>query len=144
MKTMILIAAIAFSGLASAGELILTQEAGKNSTVVALDMLSTGDAASVDFAVDTGVRGNDASIDVANCGAKDANRVSKCVVRDGVVYGGYFSPDASVAAKGAVSLGSFTIKSSGAKAAVLTFSATDGQGKEVAASIASTSTSARK
>lgn len=144
MRTLILVTTIAFAGFASAGELILTQEAGKNGTVVALDMLSTGDAASVDFVVDTGVRGNDASIDVTNCGLKDAGRVSKCVVRDGVVYGGYFSPDASFAAKGALSLGSFTVKSAGAKITVMTFTATDGQGKEVPANIASTSASARK
>lgn len=144
MKTMILISAVTFAGFASAGELILTQQAGKNSTTVALDMLSTGDAGSVDFAIDTGLRGNDAAIDVTNCGTTSAGRVSKCVVRDGIVYGGYFSPDASVVAKGAVALGSFTINSAAAKVTALTFSATDGLGKDVPASIAAASTGARK
>lgn len=136
MKTMILVSVLAFAGFASAGELILTQEAGKGGTVVALDLLSSGDAASVDFAVDTGIRGNDSSIDVSNCGANGSGRVSKCVVQDGVVYGGYFTPASTSTAKGALSLGSFSIKASGAKATVKTFTATDGAGKEVPASVA--------
>jgi len=123
---------------ASANSLVVTNVTtsakGSDVTSISLDLVSSGTASAIDFQIDTGIRGNDAAFDLSGCLQGIKGRPGKCAVENGIIFGGFFTPDQTVLAKGSISLGRVTIRAKGV-ALKSTFEAVDFFGKAVESSV---------
>ena len=139
MKTNIIAALLlAATAGASANSLVVTNvtstSKGSDTTSISLDLVSSGTASAIDFQIDTGIRGNDAAFDLSACLQGIKGRPGKCAVENGIIFGGFFTPEQGALAKGSISLGRITIRAKGVSLKS-TFEATDFFGKAVESSV---------
>jgi hypothetical protein len=116
-------------------QLIVTKLEAKGGTTIALDAILDGSVASMDFRIQTNLDAN-ANIDLSGCVSGIKGRSASCFVKDGVIYGGFYSPDMSKLASGRVEIGRITLTgSSKGEPKVLSFEVTSNTGSELPSAV---------